>query len=930
MLIKPLGPAAPFSGPSPTFAILANGDYAFVWTGDYPSDSDGSDVGVRAQIFGADGTARGPAFWVNSTTEGYQVAWGVDALANGGFVVSWRGASPQDYYGETQYARIFDAAGKAVSPEIPLGDTFYYAEDSTILALPDGGFLSAWHEGDFGTTFHLQRHDADGNVVAQNDYFVGDYHFTSIPEVTLLSDGRFVVTWSDLLLLYDFRSEMIAGQIFDATLKPVGETFTITGDERAALPHSVATDDGGFLAVWDEGIIARGRLFDAQGVAIGYDFVIARDNPVGLSVEALDWGYLVQWRTAGTQAGQPSWTTSLLMLDSAGQPVADAVVTAGTGRYEMLADGSLAYFSEGTRQYFALPVAGTAGADTLIADDSGQVLLGLGGDDTLTGGDGDDSLHGGDGADRMAGGIGDDSYYVDDGDIVTERPGEGTDTVYAVYGGTLSDNVENLVFLGGEVSPGPGSGRGNASDNVLDASLAEPIPFPRQAPVIYLYGEGGNDTLIGSDRNLDVLDGGTGADIMMGGAGADTYYVDNAGDRVIEGNSDDSARYYTTVYSDGRVEKTYYTVAGDLVIATIDYSLPAFVERLSLGGSGGLNGTGNKWANILTGNDAANRLDGAGGADAIYGQGGNDLLIGGAGDDELYGGTGDDRLSPGAGNNLVDGGAGSDTLVMAGKAASYGFIANATTGVLIGAEGMVRFTNVEAVQFSDGTMAVADLSASLGGFDALRYVAGQKDLIAGIGPDAAAATSHYLNHGIDEGRDVTRFAPLQYVAGHADLRAGIGADAAAGTRHYLQYGAAEGRSDARFDGLQYAASYGDLSAVFRTDAEAAARHYIQYGAKEGRSADAFDGLRYVASNPDLILALGDDDDAAAAHYIQFGRGEHRATASFDALAYAAANPDLARAFGSDVAKLTEHYVDYGYFEHRSTGFAPAPEPVVAG
>ena len=48
-----------------------------------------------------------------------------------------------------------------------------------------------------------------------------------------------------------------------------------------------------------------------------------------------------------------------------------------------------------------------------------------------------------------------------------------------------------------------------------------------------LSGLGGDDTLRGFGGN-DTLDGGADADTMVGGAGNDTYYVDNAGDVVVE------------------------------------------------------------------------------------------------------------------------------------------------------------------------------------------------------------------------------------------------------------------------------------------------------------------------------------------------------------------------------------------------------------
>ena len=53
-----------------------------------------------------------------------------------------------------------------------------------------------------------------------------------------------------------------------------------------------------------------------------------------------------------------------------------------------------------------------------------------------------------------------------------------------------------------------------------------------------LNGLDGDDTLSGGDAN-DILDGGAGADIMRGYWGFDIYYVDNAGDQVIDGDGNE-------------------------------------------------------------------------------------------------------------------------------------------------------------------------------------------------------------------------------------------------------------------------------------------------------------------------------------------------------------------------------------------------------
>jgi Ca2+-binding RTX toxin-like protein len=128
-----------------------------------------------------------------------------------------------------------------------------------------------------------------------------------------------------------------------------------------------------------------------------------------------------------------------------------------------------------------------------------------------------------------------------------------------------------------------------------------------------LYGLAGND----------ILNGGGGGDKMLGGTGNDIYTVNHAADTITELSGQ----------------------GVDLVKSSVSHKLGANVEKLTLTGSGAINGTGNPLANVLIGNGAANKL---------YGLGGNDTLNGGAGNDLLTGGTGKDYLTSGTGNDIFD------------------------------------------------------------------------------------------------------------------------------------------------------------------------------------------------------------------------------------------------------------------------------------
>jgi predicted extracellular nuclease/2',3'-cyclic-nucleotide 2'-phosphodiesterase (5'-nucleotidase family) len=117
-------------------------------------------------------------------------------------------------------------------------------------------------------------------------------------------------------------------------------------------------------------------------------------------------------------------------------------------------------------------------------------------------------------------------------------------------------------------------------------------------------GLAGNDFLFGNALG-DVLTGGSGVDLMFGGAGDDAYFVENAGDAVVEYPGDGT----------------------DTVNTTAHYRLSANVENLVLQGSADLQAYGNSLSNGIFGNAGSNVLDGDAGADSMQGGAGDDAYF---------------------------------------------------------------------------------------------------------------------------------------------------------------------------------------------------------------------------------------------------------------------------------------------------------------
>jgi Ca2+-binding RTX toxin-like protein len=131
----------------------------------------------------------------------------------------------------------------------------------------------------------------------------------------------------------------------------------------------------------------------------------------------------------------------------------------------------------------------------------------------LVGNGANNRLSGGTGADTMVGNAGNDTYVVDrTGDVVTELPGQGIDTIEAAVNWVLGANVENLVLTGTSAVAATGNDlanslTGNASSNLLSGGGGADLLAGGASADHYLFGRGGGaDRIVENDATLYARD----------------------------------------------------------------------------------------------------------------------------------------------------------------------------------------------------------------------------------------------------------------------------------------------------------------------------------------------------------------------------------------------------------------------------------------
>jgi Ca2+-binding RTX toxin-like protein len=149
---------------------------------------------------------------------------------------------------------------------------------------------------------------------------------------------------------------------------------------------------------------------------------------------------------------------------------------------------------------------------------------------------------------------------------------------------------------------------------------------------INLFGDNGDDRLIGTRQN-DFVTGGGGWDAIRGGMGPDNLNGMDGNDYIAGGSGPDR------VHGGAGNDHSMGQAGSDEVVNR-------FGKDDLIGGDG---------PDTLEGGKHDERLYGNGGSDELDGAGGDDFLAGHGGDDDLDGGNGSDECRGGEGNNTTTG-----------------------------------------------------------------------------------------------------------------------------------------------------------------------------------------------------------------------------------------------------------------------------------
>lgn len=476
------------------------------------------------------------------------------------------------------------------------------------------------------------------------------------PELAVLSDGRFVVVWQEVLTspadgIADTDGAVLA-RIYNADGTASSEAIQVNGWTPGLQdqPQVAAMADGGFIVsfnstlTWGDqprDVDAFAQRFDSSGVATQFtDIDPDLPSPINTPSYLVDagGGYFAFVRESADKA-----QGSVTLVDGTGLVLGTAQGGADLINFDKISS-----------------VARLANGNVVIASEfSGVVSLHMT-DSSLTG------------APTGIPGIpGPFDFFT-----LTNVALRGAVDVQVT--GLLPGSFASSPTLGGFVVTALEPAGANAASLVIESYSAWGAKQGATSITIPISLNGvhpGYDVLALKDGTFIVAWTSrttNGQDVLAGHFDSNGAALGPA--VVVQGNAPggDQSDPSLTLGANGKVLVAFTDLGGNVINGMNE---PLHVVELTIKSTSGgfLASIG---ADVLNGTGGHDGIDGLAGNDVIHGLNGNDAVFGGDGNDKLYGDAGDDAVIGGNGNDNLDGGDGND-----------GLAGGAGTDVMIGGAG---------------------------------------------------------------------------------------------------------------------------------------------------------------------------------------------------------------------------------------------------
>jgi hypothetical protein len=255
----------------PKVAVNANGDFAIAWTGDINNTTRTAEVYVKR--FRANGTAVAPETRASIPDNGWSWGNGIAIDGSGNFTVTWTRMSTIIHRDDDVWMRRFNQAGLALGNPVRV-NTFTpdLQLNGRVAMSPRGEIVVVWdscYQDGPAWSVRAQRYNASGAPVGGeflvNGPISGQELGQPVPDVAMLENGGFVVTWrhwsntASRPMVREFRS--------DGT--PVGPVYDVesTSGVRSEWPLLAVDAAGNYLVVWNrEDLTSNYDVFARRGV----------------------------------------------------------------------------------------------------------------------------------------------------------------------------------------------------------------------------------------------------------------------------------------------------------------------------------------------------------------------------------------------------------------------------------------------------------------------------------------------------------------------------------------------------------------------------------------------------------------------------------------------------------------------------------------